>query len=79
MSIMAAPARVWCDASSRRRIRGVALRPGGEIRIEGIPDREEHAALDFVAIRKGTDHEMPVFFFAYFVVKSFFRMGFKRG
>jgi alpha-glucuronidase len=40
------------DASSRRRIRGLALRPGDEIRIEGIPDGDEHAALDFVAIRK---------------------------
>jgi alpha-glucuronidase len=37
------------DSSSRRRIKGLALRPGDEIRIEGIPDRDEHAALDFVA------------------------------
>ncbi len=40
------------DSSSRRRIRGVALRPGDEIRIEGIPDRDEHAAIDFVAIKR---------------------------
>jgi alpha-glucuronidase len=40
------------DASSRRRIKGIALRPGDEIRIEGIPDRDEHAALDFVSIKK---------------------------
>jgi alpha-glucuronidase len=39
------------DSSSRRRTIGLALRPGDEIRIQGIPDREEHAALDFVAIR----------------------------
>jgi alpha-glucuronidase len=38
------------DSSSRRRIRGLALRPGDEIRIEGIPDKEEHAGLDFVSI-----------------------------
>jgi len=38
------------DSSSRRRIRGLALRPGDEIRIKGIPDKEEHAALDFVSI-----------------------------
>jgi alpha-glucuronidase len=36
------------DSSSRRRIKGMALRPGDEIRIEGIPSRDEHAGLDFV-------------------------------
>jgi alpha-glucuronidase len=36
------------DSSSRRRITGVALRPGDEIKIEGIPDRDEHAGLDFI-------------------------------
>jgi hypothetical protein len=40
------------DSSSRRRVRGLALRPGDEIRIEGIPDKEEHAGLDFIAIKK---------------------------
>ena len=40
------------DSSSRRRIRGLALRPGDGIRIEGIPDKEEHAALDFVSLKK---------------------------
>jgi alpha-glucuronidase len=40
------------DSSSRRRIKGVALRSGDGIRIEGIPDRDEHAALDFVSIQK---------------------------
>jgi alpha-glucuronidase len=39
------------DTSSRRRIKGLALRPGDEIRIEGVPDRGERAALDFVALR----------------------------
>jgi len=38
------------DSSSRRRIMGLALRPGDEIRIEGMPDKEEHAALDFVSV-----------------------------
>lgn len=40
------------DSSSRRRIRGVALRPGDQIRIEGIPDREEKAGFDFIALKK---------------------------
>jgi alpha-glucuronidase len=40
------------DSSSRRRIRSVVLRPGDEIRIEGIPDRDEHAGVDFIAIKK---------------------------
>jgi alpha-glucuronidase len=40
------------DSSKRRRIRGLALRPGDEIRIQGIPDRMEHAGLDFVAIHR---------------------------
>jgi alpha-glucuronidase len=40
------------DSSSRRRIRGLALRPGDGIRIKGIPDKEEHAALDFVSFKK---------------------------
>jgi alpha-glucuronidase len=38
------------DSSTRRRIKGLALRPGDEVRIEGIPDGEERAGLDFVAI-----------------------------
>jgi alpha-glucuronidase len=43
--------RIGGDSSTRRRIRGLALRPGDQIRIVGIPDREEHAALDYVEIR----------------------------
>jgi len=38
------------DSSSRRRIRGITLRPGNTIRIEGIPDGEERAGLDFLSI-----------------------------
>jgi alpha-glucuronidase len=42
--------KIGGDSSTRRRIRGLALRPGEEIRIVGIPDREEHAPLDYVEI-----------------------------
>ncbi len=38
------------DSSTRRRIHGLMLQPGDTIRIEGIPDGEEHAALDYVEI-----------------------------
>jgi alpha-glucuronidase len=39
------------DSSTRRRILGLALRHGDDIRIEGVPDGEEHAAVDYVEIR----------------------------
>jgi len=42
------------DSSTRRRILGLVLRPGDHIRIEGVPDGEEHAALDYVEI-----HALP--------------------
>jgi alpha-glucuronidase len=42
------------DSSTRRRITGVALRPGDTIRIEGVPDGEEHAALDYIEIRQSS-------------------------
>ena len=38
------------SSSTRRRIRGIALRPGDQIRIEGRPDGGEPAALDYVEI-----------------------------
>lgn len=38
------------DSSSRRRITGLALRPGDVIRIEGFPDGKELAPLDYVAL-----------------------------
>jgi alpha-glucuronidase len=38
------------DSSTRRRIPGLALRPGDEIRIEGTPDGEERAPLDYIEI-----------------------------
>ena len=43
--------KIGGDSSTGRRITGLALRPGDEIRIEGIPDREEHAPLDYIEIR----------------------------
>ncbi|HEY1339934.1 MAG TPA: alpha-glucuronidase family glycosyl hydrolase [Bryobacteraceae bacterium] len=43
--------RIDAGTSARRVIRGVALRPGDEIRIEGFPDGGDPAALDYVEIR----------------------------
>jgi alpha-glucuronidase len=39
------------DASTWHRITHLALRPGDKIRIEGIPDNQERASLDYVEIR----------------------------
>ena len=39
------------DSSTRRRITGLTLRPGDSIRIEGIPDGEERASLDYIEIQ----------------------------
>jgi alpha-glucuronidase len=44
--------RMDSSSSTRRVIPGVALRPGDEIRIEGVPDRTEPAGLDYVEIVK---------------------------
>ena len=38
------------DSSTRRRIPALALHPGEEIRIEGVPDGEEHAPLDYIEV-----------------------------
>jgi alpha-glucuronidase len=38
------------DSSTRRRIPGLTLQKGDIIRIEGVPDGEEHAALDYIEI-----------------------------
>lgn len=43
------------DSSTRRRISGLALRPGDEIRIEGIPDGEEHPPLDYIELHAATE------------------------
>jgi len=42
--------KIGGDSSKRRRIREVQLGPGDEIRIEGVPDGEERAGLDYVEI-----------------------------
>ncbi len=38
------------DSSTRRRIAAVALHRGDEIRIEGVPDGEEHSPLDYIEL-----------------------------
>jgi alpha-glucuronidase len=43
--------RMDSTSSTRRVIAGIALRPGDEIRIEGVPDKTEPAGLDYVEIR----------------------------
>jgi alpha-glucuronidase len=43
------------DSSTRRRIYGTALHPGDSIRIEGVPDGEEHAALDYIEIHSSPE------------------------
>ena len=40
------------DSSVRRRIKGLALRPGDVIRIDGIPDGGDRAPLDYVEVIK---------------------------
>jgi len=42
--------RIDAHSSTRRRITGLALRPGDEIRIEGTADGGENAPLDYVEI-----------------------------
>ena len=37
-------------SSTRRLVSGVALRTGDEIRIEGVPEAPETAALDYVEV-----------------------------
>ena len=39
------------NSSTRRTIRELALRPGDEIRIVGVPDQGERAAIDYIEIR----------------------------
>jgi alpha-glucuronidase len=39
------------SSSARREIHGIALRPGDQIRIEGNPDGQETAALDYIEIK----------------------------
>ena len=42
--------RLDSTTSTRRQISGIALRPGDEIRIGGMPDAGESAALDYLEI-----------------------------
>jgi alpha-glucuronidase len=47
------PSRLMdAHSSTQRTIRGVALRPGDEIRIEGAPDGSEGAPVDYVEIMR---------------------------
>ncbi|HYL62767.1 MAG TPA: alpha-glucuronidase family glycosyl hydrolase [Candidatus Methylomirabilis sp.] len=43
------------DSSTRRRIPGITLQPGDLIRIEGVPDGEEHAPLDYIEIHSASN------------------------
>jgi alpha-glucuronidase len=42
--------KIGGDSSTRRRIKRLTLSPGDEIRIEGIPDGQERAPLDYIEI-----------------------------
>jgi alpha-glucuronidase len=42
--------KIDSSSSTRRTIHGVALRAGDEIRIEGVPDRAERAAIDYIEL-----------------------------
>jgi alpha-glucuronidase len=42
--------KIGADAATRRNIVNLTLHPGDEIRIEGIPDRDEPAAFDYIEI-----------------------------
>jgi alpha-glucuronidase len=43
------------DSSTRRRISGLALRPGDEIRIEGFSGGDERAPLDYIELHASTE------------------------
>jgi alpha-glucuronidase len=42
--------KIGGDSSTRRRIHHVNLHAGDEVRLEGVPEGEEHAAVDYVEI-----------------------------
>jgi alpha-glucuronidase len=42
--------KIGADAATRRTISNLHLRPGDQIRIEGVPDSDEPAALDYIEI-----------------------------
>lgn len=43
--------KIDSSSSTRRTVTGIALRPGDEIRLEGMPDGEEAAAFDYLEIQ----------------------------
>jgi alpha-glucuronidase len=43
------------SSSTRRTVAGIALRPGDEIRIEGVPDGGDTASIDYIEIRPNQD------------------------
>ena len=47
--------KIDAHSSTRRRMRGLALRRGDEIRIEGLAEGGENAALDYVELHPGRD------------------------
>ena len=48
--------KIGGDTSTRRRIPGLALHSGDQIRIEGLPDGEEPAAFDYVEVLPAPQH-----------------------
>jgi alpha-glucuronidase len=44
------------SSATRRVIHGLALRPGDQIRIEGSPDGQEYAPLDYIEIVNSEKH-----------------------
>jgi len=38
-------------SSSRFVARGIALKPGDEIQVEGVPDGQETAAIDYIEVK----------------------------
>jgi alpha-glucuronidase len=47
--------RLDSSSSSRRVVAGIRLQPGDRIRIEGIPDRQEPAGLDYLEIHTASN------------------------
>ncbi len=43
------------DSSTWRRIPAIALHPGDEVRIEGFPDAQEHAPLDYIELHSASE------------------------
>ena len=46
------------NSSTRQTVTGLALRPGDEIRLVGIPDAGERAAIDYIEIRPVLEKEL---------------------